>query len=126
MTRARIQGVFAESLLLGSLAFGCGGDAMDVPSAGNSGAGNSAGNSGAGNSAGNSGAGNSAAGSNASGGDVSATGGSGPVTGQAGSAGEPPVDPLQLPEGTGWIELPNTALSPVCACNDGFDEVCAN
>jgi hypothetical protein len=33
---------------------------------------------------------------------------------------------VQLPEGVGWIELPNTALDAVCACNDGTPEVCAN
>jgi len=33
---------------------------------------------------------------------------------------------LDLPEGKGWLELQQTELSPVCACNDGFPEVCAN
>lgn len=52
-------------------------------------------------------------------------GAGGNSTGQAG-AGTGPGDALQLPEGTGWIELPNTSLDAVCACNDGVPEVCAN
>jgi hypothetical protein len=32
----------------------------------------------------------------------------------------------ELPDGHGWIELPNTVIEPVCACNDGFPELCAN
>ena len=49
----------------------------------------------------------------------------GTSTGGGGSAqgGFPGVS---LPEGKGWLELPDTELSKVCACNDGFEEVCAN
>lgn len=49
-------------------------------------------------------------------------------TAQGGSSGHdqggfPGVD---LPEGKGWLELADTKLSTVCACNDGFPQVCAN
>src|SRR5690349_19113240 len=33
---------------------------------------------------------------------------------------------VDLPEGKGWLELPDTRLAAVCACKDGFPEVCAN
>jgi hypothetical protein len=33
---------------------------------------------------------------------------------------------VNLAEGKGWLELPQTQLASVCACNDGFPELCAN
>jgi hypothetical protein len=56
---------------------------------------------------------------------TSGTAGTSPAAGNAGAAqgGFPGVD---LPEGKGWLELPDTKIRDVCACNDGFPEVCAN
>ncbi|HEX2880891.1 MAG TPA: kelch repeat-containing protein, partial [Polyangiaceae bacterium] len=44
-----------------------------------------------------------------------------PGGGAAGTAND-----VQLPDGVGWMELSNTSLDAVCACNDGTPEVCAN
>lgn len=45
---------------------------------------------------------------------------------QGGGSAAGMANDLQLPEGVGWTELPNTSLDAVCACNDGVPEVCAN
>jgi hypothetical protein len=46
--------------------------------------------------------------------------------GTGGRAAQGGFPGIELPAGKGWLELPDTALDPVCACHDGFPEVCAS
>ena len=66
--------------------------------------------------------GSAGSGGSTSSGGAAASGGSTSSGGAAGTGGTPVV----LPEGKGWLELANTKIASVCACNDGFPELCAN
>ncbi|HVJ17456.1 MAG TPA: hypothetical protein VM686_18645 [Polyangiaceae bacterium] len=85
-----------------------GGGAGDPGAAGQGGTGAGAGSASAGTTQGG-----TAATAGGEGGQGDPSGGTGPVV-------------VNLPEGKGWLELAGTELSSVCACNDGFPEVCAN
>jgi hypothetical protein len=61
------------------------------------------------------------AGSNGAGRSGGGEGGGGQSGG--GESGFPGVD---LPADKGWLELPETPLRAVCACENGFPQVCAN
>src|SRR5688572_1403626 len=109
-------------LLLGALGCGESSSGNDPGGSGAGGAGSPTGGTASGGGAASGGSGMTDPGGKASGGSSQAgsstTGGGGAAQG-----GFPGVD---LPEGKGWLELPDTELSKVCACNDGFPEVCAN
>jgi hypothetical protein len=116
----RLTSAVSLVLVLGALGCGessSGNDPGESGAGGSGGSGSSTGGAPSGGSGGMTDPGGKASGGNAQAGS-STTGGGGAAQG-----GFPGVN---LPEGKGWLELPDTELSKVCACNDGFPEVCAN
>lgn len=59
------------------------------------------------------------------GGPAAGEGGKSSGAGAGGAASEGGFPAVDLPEGKGWLELPDTEISEVCACTEGFPEVCA-
>lgn len=108
----------APVLLLAAL--GCGDASSENPRGGTPGSGGSGSLGGSAQPAGGSGV--TDRGGKASGGSSQA----GSSTTGGGGAAQGGLPGVNLPEGKGWLELPDTALLNVCACTHGFPELCAS